>query len=58
MDRREKLLQKMRNSPAGIRFGEVETLLRCEGFVLFNRRARRGGRRAIVAAVRELLASR
>jgi predicted RNA binding protein YcfA (HicA-like mRNA interferase family) len=36
--RREKLLQKMRNSPTGIRFAEVVSLLQHEGFVLFNRR--------------------
>ena len=38
MGRREKLLQKMRNSPTGIRFAEVVSLLQNEGFVLFNRR--------------------
>jgi predicted RNA binding protein YcfA (HicA-like mRNA interferase family) len=38
MSRREKLLEKMRRSPNAIRFGEVEALLRYEGFVLFNRR--------------------
>lgn len=38
MGRREKLLDKMRNSPGNIRFGEVEALLRHEGFVLFNQR--------------------
>jgi len=38
MSRREKLLDKMRRSPQGIRFGEVQALLRHEGFVLFNRR--------------------
>ncbi len=38
MGRREKLLQKMQTTPAGIRFGEVEALLRYEEFVLFNRR--------------------
>jgi predicted RNA binding protein YcfA (HicA-like mRNA interferase family) len=38
MSRREKLVEKMRNSPHNIRFGEVEALLRCEGFVLFNKR--------------------
>jgi len=36
--RREKLLEKMRNNPSSIRFGEVEALLRAEGFVLFNQR--------------------
>ncbi len=50
MSRREKLLEKMRRSPNKIRFGEVEALLRYEGFVLFNRRGshrtyhRTGGR--------------
>ena len=38
VSRREKLVQKMRNSPGSIRFGEVDALLRHEGFVLFNRR--------------------
>jgi predicted RNA binding protein YcfA (HicA-like mRNA interferase family) len=38
MSRREKLIEKMRRSPANIRFGEVQSLLRYEGFVLFNRR--------------------
>ncbi len=38
MSRREKLLEKMRRSPKEIRFGEVQALLRYEGFVLFNRR--------------------
>ena len=38
MRRREKLVEKMRRSPKNIRFGEVEALLRYEGFVLFNRR--------------------
>lgn len=38
MSRRDKLLQKMRQSPQNIRFGEVQALLRYEGFVLFNRR--------------------
>lgn len=38
MSRREKLLQKMRNTPGNIRFAEVQALLRYEGFVLFNRR--------------------
>jgi predicted RNA binding protein YcfA (HicA-like mRNA interferase family) len=28
----------MRNAPAGIRFREVDALLRYEGFVLFNQR--------------------
>ena len=38
MGRREKLLEKMRATPAKIRFSEVEALLRYEGFVLFNSR--------------------
>jgi len=38
MGRREKLIEKLRRSPQGIRFGEVQALLRHEGFVLFNRR--------------------
>jgi predicted RNA binding protein YcfA (HicA-like mRNA interferase family) len=38
VDRREKLLKKMRNSPTGVRFAEVVALLHIEGFVLFNRR--------------------
>jgi predicted RNA binding protein YcfA (HicA-like mRNA interferase family) len=38
MSRRDKLLDKMRNSPANIRFSDVERLLRYEGFVLFNQR--------------------
>ena len=35
MGRREKLIEKMRSSPRNIRFGEVNALLRYEGFVLF-----------------------
>ena len=38
MSRRDKLLAKMRSSPRNIRFGEVDALLRSEGFVLFNKR--------------------
>jgi hypothetical protein len=38
MSRREKLLEKMRNSPGSIRFGELDALLRYERFVLFNTR--------------------
>ena len=38
MTRREKALEKMRRSPRNIRFAEVDTLLRAEGFVLFNKR--------------------
>jgi predicted RNA binding protein YcfA (HicA-like mRNA interferase family) len=38
MGRREKLLEKMRRSPAAIRFAEAHALLLYEGFVLFNRR--------------------
>jgi predicted RNA binding protein YcfA (HicA-like mRNA interferase family) len=36
--RREKLLEKIRNSPGKIRFDAVDALLRYEGFVLFNQR--------------------
>jgi len=38
MSRREKLIDKMRRSPQSIRFGQVQALLRHEGFVLFNQR--------------------
>ncbi len=38
MSRREKLVEKMRRSPQSVRFGEVQALLRYQGFVLFNRR--------------------
>jgi predicted RNA binding protein YcfA (HicA-like mRNA interferase family) len=38
MSHRDQLLDKMRNSPANIRFSDVERLLRYEGFVLFNQR--------------------
>jgi predicted RNA binding protein YcfA (HicA-like mRNA interferase family) len=38
MTRREKLIQKTRNSPGSIRFSEVEAVQRAEGFALFNRR--------------------
>ena len=38
MARREKLLEKMRRTPAKIRFAEVHALLSYEGFVLFNKR--------------------
>jgi len=38
MARREKLIEKMRNSLGNIRFAEVDALLRYEGFVLFNQR--------------------
>ncbi len=38
MSRRDKLIEKIRQTPANIRFSEVEVLLRYEGFVLFNRR--------------------
>jgi predicted RNA binding protein YcfA (HicA-like mRNA interferase family) len=36
MARREKLLQKMQRNPRGVRFAELQALLRYEGFVLFN----------------------
>jgi predicted RNA binding protein YcfA (HicA-like mRNA interferase family) len=38
VSRRLKLLDKMRNSPGKIRFVQVDSLLRHEGFVLFNKR--------------------
>ena len=38
MSRRDKLLAKMRDTPGNIRLGEVDVLLRHEGFVLFNQR--------------------
>ena len=38
VSRRDKLLAKMRTSPGNVRFGEIEALLRHEGFVLFNQR--------------------
>jgi predicted RNA binding protein YcfA (HicA-like mRNA interferase family) len=38
VSQRDKLIDKMRRTPAEIRFAEVENLLRYEGFVLFNRR--------------------
>jgi predicted RNA binding protein YcfA (HicA-like mRNA interferase family) len=38
VDRCEKILQKMRSSPTGVRFGDVAALLQHDGFVLFNRR--------------------
>ncbi len=38
MTKRDKLVERMRNAPHGIRFAEVNTLLQQEGFVLFNQR--------------------
>ncbi|HPA46391.1 MAG TPA: type II toxin-antitoxin system HicA family toxin [bacterium] len=38
MSHRDKLIEKMRRTPADIRFTEVHALLRYEGFVLFNSR--------------------
>lgn len=38
MTRREKLIEKMRNSPGNVRFVEVDSLLKHAGFVLFNQR--------------------
>ncbi|MFH1739864.1 MAG: type II toxin-antitoxin system HicA family toxin [bacterium] len=38
MSRRDKLVEKMRRTPADIRFSEVEALLHYEGFILFNAR--------------------
>ncbi len=38
MSKRLKLLEKMANTPGKIRYGQVDSLLRYEGFVLFNKR--------------------
>ncbi len=38
MARRDKLIAKMRSSPGNIRFQEVVSLLKYEGFVLFKQR--------------------
>jgi predicted RNA binding protein YcfA (HicA-like mRNA interferase family) len=38
VSRRDKLVDKMRGTPRSIRFGQVDALLRAEGFVLFNKR--------------------
>jgi len=38
MSRRDKLIEKMRRNPGNILFEEIESLLRYEGFVLFNQR--------------------
>jgi predicted RNA binding protein YcfA (HicA-like mRNA interferase family) len=38
MSRRDKLFEKMRNTPDKIRFSEVEAVLSYEEFVLFNSR--------------------
>lgn len=38
MSRRDKLIAKMRSTPGKIGFAEVNALLRCEGFILFNKR--------------------
>ena len=38
MSRRDKLIEKIRSTPGSIRFGQLESLLRYEGFVLFNHR--------------------
>jgi predicted RNA binding protein YcfA (HicA-like mRNA interferase family) len=38
MSRREKLFDKMKANPGSVRFSEVESLLKYEGFVLFNSR--------------------
>ncbi len=38
VSRRDKLLAKMRTTPGNVRFGEIDALLRHEGFVLFNQR--------------------
>jgi predicted RNA binding protein YcfA (HicA-like mRNA interferase family) len=38
VSRRDKLIEKMRSMPDSIRFGQLQSLLRYEGFVLFNQR--------------------
>ena len=38
MSRRDKLREKMATCPGSIRFAEVESLLRYEGFILFGSR--------------------
>ena len=38
MSRRDKLIEKMRDHPATIRFAEIESILRHSGFDLVNRR--------------------
>ncbi len=38
MSRRDKLVEKMRGTPANVRFGQADSLLRYEGFILFNSR--------------------
>ena len=38
MSRRDKLVERMRSTARNIRFGQVDSLLRYEGFVLFNKR--------------------
>ncbi len=38
MTRREKLIDRMRNSPGNIHFSQIDALLKYDGFVLFNQR--------------------
>ena len=38
VSKRDRLIQRMRTVPHDIRFGEIDALLRQEGFVLFNQR--------------------
>ena len=38
MARRDKMIERMHNSPGNIRFEQVDSLLRYQGFVLFNHR--------------------
>jgi predicted RNA binding protein YcfA (HicA-like mRNA interferase family) len=38
VSQREKLVEKMHRTPGSIRFEQVDSLLRHEGFVLFNKR--------------------
>jgi predicted RNA binding protein YcfA (HicA-like mRNA interferase family) len=50
MSKRDKLVERIRANPRNVRFADVVSLLRHEGFVLFNQRGshctfhRRGGR--------------
>lgn len=51
MSRREKLLDKMKRTPDKIRFSEIESLLRHEGFILFNSRGSHRADGAVLTVV-------
>ena len=52
MSRRAKLIAKMNNSPGNVRFNQIASLLRHEGFVLFNERgSHHAGGRLITVVV-------